>query len=96
VTDCTGAGFSGAVACCLQGATAPAIVPGCTYPRAKAGTAVVCEGTPGGDAGTDAAATTTGTCAVGEVQLCSSQSDCPTGTTCTAGKWKIFQVGFCM
>ena len=37
-----------------------------------------------------------GTCAAGEVQICSSAADCPAGKQCIAGKWKIFQVGFCM
>ncbi len=83
--DCTANGFSGSnVACCLQGASGPAVPPGCTYPKATLGTAVVCESTSGNG------------CAAGEIQICSSTSDCPTGKTCTAGKWKIFQVGFCM
>jgi len=93
VADCTTAGFTGAVACCLQGGILENPAPGCTYPRATHGTAVVCEGTA---PGADAAATTTGACATGELQICSAQSDCPTGTTCTAAKWKIFQVGLCL
>lgn len=86
IADCTTDGVA-ATACCLQGATAPAPAPGCTYPRARAGTGIVCEN------GTGAGPTA---CAAGEVNICSSQADCPTGTTCTAGKWKIFQVGFCL
>jgi hypothetical protein len=82
IADCTANGVASAGACCLQGATAPADQPGCTYPRSKSGSAIVCETAPA--------------CAVGEVQICSSQADCPTGTTCTPGKWKIFQVGFCL
>ena len=93
VADCTNAGFSGAVACCLQGGILENPAPGCTYPKATHGNAVVCEGTA---PGADAAATTTGACATGEIQICSAQSDCPTGTTCTAAKWKIFQVGLCL
>jgi hypothetical protein len=82
--DCTANGFTGShVACCLQGATAPADM-GCTYPKATLGTAVVCESTSGNG------------CAAGEIQICSATSDCPTGMTCTPGKWKLFQVGFCM
>jgi hypothetical protein len=86
ISDCPANGFMGATACCLQGASAPATVAGCGYLKAKGGTAVVCEGTGGG------AATS---CAAGEVQICSSDTDCPTGTTCKPGKWKIFQIGFC-
>ena len=89
ISDCKANGVANAVACCLQGATAPADEPTCTYPKATLGTAVVCESN---DAGGNAA----GSCAAGEVQICSSQADCPTGTTCTAGKWKILQVGFCL
>ena len=85
IADCTADGVA-ATACCLQGATAPAPAPGCTYPRSRSGSAIVCEGT-----GTGPTA-----CAAGEVNICSSQADCPSGTTCTAGKWKIFQVGFCL
>jgi hypothetical protein len=81
VADCTANGFQGAGSCCLQGATVPTVVPGCGYVRSKGGTAIVCE--------------TNAVCAAGEVQICSSNVDCPQGTTCTAGKWKIFQLGFC-
>ena len=89
ISDCKANGVSNAVACCLQGATAPADAPTCIYPRATLGTAVVCESS---DAGAGAAAA----CAAGEVQICSSQADCPTGKTCTPGKWKILDVGFCL
>jgi hypothetical protein len=89
IADCKANGVTNAVACCLQGATAPADAPTCTYPKATLGTAVVCESN---DAGANGAAP----CATGEVQICSSQADCPTGTTCTPGKWKILQVGFCL
>jgi hypothetical protein len=82
VIDCAPNGVSGALSCCIRGATPPAPVPGCGYLRSRAGSAVVCEPTP--------------TCAMGDVQVCSSQADCPTGTTCTPGKWKIFDVGFCL
>jgi hypothetical protein len=89
ISDCVADGVIQAAACCLQGATAPAVTPGCTYPKSSLGTAVVCES---GQPGTTAPIP----CATGEVQLCSSQVDCPTGTTCMPGKWKIFQVGFCL
>jgi hypothetical protein len=83
VADCAPNGVSGAQSCCIQGgATQPGPVQGCMYIRSKAGTAVGCETTP--------------TCAVGEVQICSSQADCPSGTMCVPGKWKIFDVGFCL
>jgi hypothetical protein len=75
-------GDAGSFSCCLQGATV-STVAGCNYPKAKEGSAIVCE------------ATNTGTCAASETQICSSQADCPTGKTCTAGKWKIYQIGFC-
>ena len=88
ISDCTANGMANATACCLQGASA-APVTGCGYDKAKNGTAIVCEGN--GDGGTGATA-----CAVGETQICSSNADCPTGTTCQAGKWKIYQVGFCL
>lgn len=81
VADCTANGFQGAGACCLLGAAPPAVVPGCNYLRSKGGSAVVCE--------------TSTVCGPGEVQICSSNADCPQGTTCTPAWWKIFQVGFC-
>jgi hypothetical protein len=82
-SDCTANGFSATnVACCLRGAMGPAD-DDCNYPKATLGTAVVCETTQGSG------------CATGEIQICSSDSDCPTGKTCVAGKWKILQVGFC-
>jgi hypothetical protein len=86
IADCTANGVASAVACCLQGATLPTVTAGCSYPKAKGGTAVVCE----------TGSASPGTCAAGEVQICSSQSDCPSGTVCTPGKWKIYQVGFCL
>jgi hypothetical protein len=86
ISDCAANGKSGATACCLLGAS-NGTVAGCGYPKYKGGTAVQCEGTGGG------AATA---CAPGETQMCSSPADCPAGTTCTAGKWKLYQVGFCM
>jgi hypothetical protein len=85
ISDCTANGKQ-ATACCLQGAKS-STVAGCGYPKYSDGTGIVCEGTGGG-------AVTA--CASGEVQVCSAQSDCPAQTTCTAGKWKILQLGFCM
>jgi hypothetical protein len=80
VADCRANGVAGAASCCLQSATTPADPAGCSYPRATLGSAIVCE---------------TSACADGETTVCSSQADCPAGTTCTAGKWKILQLGFC-
>jgi hypothetical protein len=85
ISDCTANGFQGAGACCLQGAAFGA-VPGCGYMQAKAGTAIVCEGNGGQGVAP---------CLPGEVQICSSNADCPQGTTCMPGKWKIFQLGIC-
>jgi hypothetical protein len=89
VADCNANGVTKSVACCLQGATAPADEPTCTYPKSTLGSAIVCESSDAGGAGVPA-------CAAGEVQICSSQADCPAGKTCTAGKWKILQMGFCL
>jgi hypothetical protein len=80
IADCTANGQAAGGSCCLQGATV-ATVAGCGYPKAKDGNAIVCE--------------TTATCTSGETQICSSQADCPSGMTCTAGKWKIYDIGFC-
>jgi hypothetical protein len=80
--DCTANGQAGDV-CCLQGAIGPAVVAGCGYYKATYGSAVVCE------------SPSAGRCAAGEVQICSTQADCPIGTTCTPMKWKLFQLGFC-
>ncbi|MGD0524618.1 MAG: hypothetical protein ABSE49_05725 [Polyangiaceae bacterium] len=89
VADCNANGVTKSVACCLQGATAPVDEPTCTYPKSTLGSAIVCESSDAGGAGVPA-------CPTGEVQICSSPADCPTGKTCTAGKWKILQVGFCL
>ena len=86
IADCPTNGFTGATACCLQAASTAAEVPGCGYVKAKGGNAIVCEGTGGG-------APTT--CASGEQNVCSSDMDCPSGTTCKPGKWKLVQIGFC-
>jgi hypothetical protein len=80
VSDCTANGQAAGGSCCLQGSS-DSTVAGCGFPKKKGGSAIVCEATPA--------------CAAGEIQVCSAQADCPTGTTCTAGKWKIYQIGFC-
>jgi len=87
ISDCPGNGAPGATACCLQGATVPAMPAGCNYLKSSHGSAIVCEGSPG-DGGAEP-------CASGEVQVCSSDADCPSGMTCQPGKWKIYQIGFC-
>jgi hypothetical protein len=79
-SDCTANGQATGGSCCLVGASV-STVAGCGYPKAKSGDNIQCESTPA--------------CASGEIQVCSSQADCPTGTTCTAGKWKIYDLGFC-
>ncbi len=86
IADCTVNGVTAATACCMQGAKS-STVAGCGYPKYSDGTAIICEGDAGGNPTQ---------CAAGEVQVCSSQADCPSGTTCTAGKWKILDLGFCM
>jgi Cys-rich repeat protein len=63
------------------------VVTGCNYLKATNGTAVVCEGLAAGGAVT--------ACAPQELQVCSSNADCPSGRTCTPTKWKLFQVGLC-
>jgi hypothetical protein len=88
IADCAANGFTGTIACCLQGATVPAMPAGCDYLKSTHGTAIVCEDV--GDSGV-----TAGTCAAGEVQICSADVDCPSGMQCVPGKWKIFEVGFC-
>jgi hypothetical protein len=65
----------------LKAATLPAIVPGCGYFKAIGGSGAFCE------QGT--------TCAAGETRLCESNADCAAGQSCTAFKWKIYQLGFC-
>ena len=90
ISDCVANGFTGRLSCCLQGASVGPMV-GCGYPRARDGTAIVCEPWPFGDGGVEAVP-----CAAGETNICQSEADCPTGTTCTPGKWGLFQVGFCM
>lgn len=82
VADCTANGFQGAGSCCLQGSSGPVIEPGCTYPKWQGGTAIVCEANA--------------ICFPGEVQICSTNADCPQGMTCRPGKWKIFDIGTCM
>jgi Cys-rich repeat protein len=64
---------------------------GCSYLKSTKGSAIVCEGTGGG---ADGGVTSTA-CATGEVQVCSSDADCPSGMSCQPGKWKIYQIGFC-
>jgi hypothetical protein len=86
LSDCPPNGSPGATACCLQGAALEELA-GCGYSKAVSGTEIVCEGSAGG------AATS---CQAGEIQICSMNADCPQGTQCTPGKWKIFQLGFCM
>ena len=88
IRDCAANGVhGGTLACCLQGASVPALVGSCSYPESTSGVAVICESTPG-------AGDLAGSCASGEVQLCMTALDCP-GTQCVTGYWKNFEVGFC-
>lgn len=82
--DCTVNGKANNV-CCLQGASAPTVVAGCGYYKSSNGTGILCET---GNAGACSGAS--------DIQVCSQQSDCPQGKTCTPMKWKIYQLGFCM
>ena len=82
--DCTANGKTGNV-CCLQGATAPALVPNCSYYKSTQGTAIKCEAADAGAC--------TGT---SDIQICEQTSDCPTPKTCTPTKWKLYQLGFCL
>jgi hypothetical protein len=94
ISDCHANGNTGATACCLQGNaecaggyTCGSTTGTCPYPKYSDGTGIACEGTGGG--------TTATACAAGEIQVCSSQADCASGT-CTFGKWKIVELGFCL
>ena len=90
--DCTANGMTGA-ACCLKGASPPVQVAGCDPQNLKmqGGTAIACEATDAGsgDAGGSS-------CAAGEIQVCEAQSDCPSGKTCTATRWKLYEIGVCL
>jgi hypothetical protein len=83
-SDCTANNKAGDV-CCLQGAGAPAQVAGCSYYKSQGGNAIMCE-TPSNGACTGAT----------DIQICSSDADCPSGKTCTPMKWKLYQMGFCL
>jgi len=94
LSDCEQNGSPGATACCLQGATVPAMQAGCTYLKSTKGNAILCENVVDGgtDGGSPAATACTGS---GDVQVCSADIDCPSGMHCIPGKWKIYQIGFC-
>ncbi len=84
ISDCPGNGATGATACCLQGGSLESCAGG--FSKAVGGNQIVCEGSGGGSATA---------CQPGEIQICSSQADCPSGSTCKPGKWKLYQIGFC-
>ncbi len=73
-------------ACCLVGASAPAMVSGCDAKdlKSQGGSAVSCIG----DAG--------GACPMGDMQVCEAPGDCPQGKTCTPIHWKLYQIGVCL
>ena len=89
IADCTANGVQNA-ACCMQGGEAPAMPAGCSYYKTSDGNSITCEAANG--APPDAGAPS---CAPGELQVCSSNADCPAGKTCVASKWKIIQIGLC-
>ena len=84
-SDCTANGAASGSVCCLQGGTAPAQVAGCSYYKSSpGGSSIVCSaGSNGACPGST------------DIQICSSDTDCPQGKTCTPMKWKIYQLGFC-
>jgi hypothetical protein len=56
-------------------------VPGCTYDKLQGGAATTCKPTA---------------CSAGDVQICSSDKDCPAANpTCTPFEWKVLQLGYC-
>jgi hypothetical protein len=69
--------------CCLMGTT-PSQVVGCGAADIKA------------SGGTGTQCVQGATCGAGNTQLCLQSGDCPTGMTCTAFRWKIIEMGFCM
>lgn len=84
-SDCTvNNGDAGGYVCCLQGVTGgPQPVAGCPGDyKATGGKGVACEQAT--------------SCAAGESQVCSADTDCPTGMHCQAFRWKIIQLGYCM
>jgi hypothetical protein len=94
VADCTANGIQNA-ACCLAGAEAPApegALPACASSGLKVsgGNSIMCEvsSSPAPASGAPA-------CAAGEAQICSADSDCPTGQTCIPMRWKVIELGFC-
>lgn len=86
ISDCKANGVADATACCLQGASV-AQLTGCASFKATHGTGIVCESSGTGSVSP---------CKAGEVQVCASQADCPTSTTCKPGRWELFEVGFCL
>jgi hypothetical protein len=76
-------GGAGGMVCCLKGTT-PMQVAGCPTGDLKAsgGQGTACEM---GSA-----------CSAGEVQVCGSDADCPSGKHCAGFRWKVIEMGFCM
>jgi len=87
-SDCyanTDGGTEAGLVCCLEGATAPAVVAGCQAGDLKSsdGKGIFCEQ---GSACTNS----------GALQICEQNSDCSGGKTCVPMRWKIYEIGFCM
>ena len=78
-----GEGGAGGMVCCLKGTT-PTQVAGCPAGDIKAsgGKGTACE--------------VGSACSAGEVQVCGSDADCPSGMKCAGFRWKIIEMGFCM
>jgi hypothetical protein len=74
------------VACCREGAGAPAVVMGCQAGDLKSsgGKGIFCEQGP--------------TCTnSGALQICETNAECgDAGKVCTPMRWKIYEIGFCM
>ena len=92
-SDCTANGAPTGSICCLTGnPSAPAPDPGPSCPldlKSSGGSSIGC--VVPADAGAAA-----GTCPnSGDLQVCETQAECPSGKTCTAIRWKLYEIGVC-
>lgn len=92
-SDCTSNGAPTGSICCLTGnPSAPAPSPtNCTADlKSSGGTGIVC--TLPSDGGV-----TAGQCPnSGDLQVCETQGECTGGKTCTAIRWKLYEIGVCL